>query len=132
MPLAVCTDIFLRQRLRFAYDKGMDSFTQIRVRHPDDGSLHNLRMCKQDFLHFTRIDIVAADNDNVLLPVHYIKITLFIHFGQVPCIQPPVFNRSSRFFRQLIVPLHYIRSLDNQFPNFPRRELFSHFIHYLI
>src|SRR6266478_172643 len=45
-------------------------------------------MTVNDFLHFRRIDIKAADDDHVFLALHDVGRTLLIHTGDVTGIEP--------------------------------------------
>jgi hypothetical protein len=43
---------------------------------------------EEDLLDLARVDVVAARQDHVLLPVHYVEVAVLVHRGHVPGVEP--------------------------------------------
>src|SRR5450756_2714318 len=85
-------------------------------------SLVGSEMCIRDSLNITRVDIEAACNNDVLLAVDDIEITIFVYSGNIAGMQPAVAQSFGRLCGIIPVPLHHLRTSDAQFSSFAHRE----------
>src|ERR1700677_5382595 len=93
--------------------RGGDLLAQGRVRQPDDGGLGDRRVLVEDLLDLARVHVVAAADDQVLLPVDDVEVAAGVDPGQVAGVEPAVADRLGGGLRALPVALHHVRPADD-------------------
>src|SRR5450830_887901 len=93
------------------------------VRYPRNNNIFNFGVFINNFLNITRVDIEAACNNDVLLAVDDIEITIFVYSGNIAGMQPAVAQSFGRLCGIIPVPLHHLRTSDVLFSSFAHREL---------
>src|SRR5205807_5652826 len=61
----------------------------------------------------SRVDVVAAANDEVFLPVHDVEVAFLVHAGQVTAVESAVMYRLGGGFGASPVALHHVRPADD-------------------
>ena len=79
-------------------------------------------MAGQHLFHFTRVHIVAAGNNQILLAVFNEKEAILIHTGDVASVQPAVTHGIGRFGGHLPVAGHDVRPLHNKLAHLANRQ----------
>lgn len=71
-------------------DPGADDFAELPVRNAEYLDVADRRMGKQELFDLTRVDILAAANDEVLYAPNDVAITFLVYGREVSpvCIQP--------------------------------------------
>ena len=102
---------FLRDDIR------LDGFTTGAVINAHGNGFPNFWVRVEDFIDFTRIDVITTDDDQILFTVDNVEITFFIHVGDIAGVQPAVADGPGGFFRAVPIALHNLRPLDDQLPD---------------
>src|SRR5690606_36752643 len=68
----------------------------------------------EDFLHFPRVDVEPAGDDEVLLAVDDVEVSFFVHAGDVARPQPAVPQGGGRLVGAVPVALHHLGPFDEQ------------------
>src|SRR5659263_285624 len=94
-----------RTRSRLERYKGHDLFAEPLVRAADDGGLGDGGVGVEDLLDLARVDVVAAADDQILLPVDDEQEVLVVLIAQVAGVEPAAAERLLGLRRLLVVPL---------------------------
>ncbi len=80
----------------------------------------------EKFLDFPGIDVLTSPDDHILDSSGDLAISLFVHDGKVPGVQPAVLvDRRRRSFRVFVIPFHDVITPCAQFPLNARRNRLS-------
>ena len=79
--------------------KNLYIFTTLSVRDADRTCLLNFGMRVEDLVDIARIDVKPSRDDQVLLPVHDIEVSVFVHGRDIAGIAPAVPEQDFCFFR---------------------------------
>src|SRR5258708_5751301 len=85
-------------------DQRLDRLAPSIVGHPDDGRLGHRRVLVKAVLHLDRADVLAAGDDDVLLPVGYHQVIAILEVALVAGVEPPAGQRALRLLRLPPVP----------------------------
>src|SRR5690606_3715316 len=61
---------------------------------------------QQDALYFGRVDVLSARDDQVISPVEYIQVAIFVHPADVARAEPAVHHLRSSCARVVVVAGH--------------------------
>ena len=86
--------------------------------YADGAGLLDLRMEVEDLIDVPRIDVEAAGDDHVLLPVDDVEVTVLVHRGDIARVAPAVAERFGRLVRPVLVAQHDLGPLDDQLAPF--------------
>ena len=75
------------------HHEGADDLAPVAVRPAHGGGLRHVRVQVQDFIDLARIDVVAADDHQVLLAVAYVQEAVLGEFADVAGVEPAVAQR---------------------------------------
>ena len=89
---------------------GLEHFTSGGMLDAHGHGLGHFGMLVQDLVHFARVDIVAAHDDQIFFAVHDIIVALFVVVGDVAGMQPAVGQGGGRLFGTVPVALHDLRT----------------------
>src|SRR5690606_16031757 len=94
-------DDLVRRRVRafLQHDVGLYGFATVRIGHADHRGFLDRRVGVDDLLDLPRVDVEAAGDDHVLLPVDDVEVSILIHAGDVAGPQPPVPQGLGGFLR---------------------------------
>src|SRR5215210_353966 len=82
-------DLRLRHRAAGPADhEGLHGLPAVLVGDADGDGLGDVGVLEEDLLDLARVDVVAARQDHVLLPVDYIEVAVLVHPGHVPGVKP--------------------------------------------
>src|SRR5262245_20578819 len=91
-------------------DEGLHCFALILVGDADHCSLFYRRMSVKYVFDFVRIDVEAADQNQVLLALNDVEVSILIHAGDVAGVQPSLALNPGCLFRFVPIAFHYLRS----------------------
>jgi hypothetical protein len=89
------------------------------VRQADHGGLGDGGMLVEHLLDLPRVDVVAAADDQVLLPVHDVEVAAGVDPGQVTGVEPAVADRLGGGLGALPVALHHVREATGEVSDRP-------------
>src|SRR5580700_12089765 len=98
---------------RFERHRGADLLAQGGVRQADHGGLRDRGMLVEHLLDLSRVDVVAAADDQVLFPVHDVEVAVGVDAGQVAAVEPAVADRLGGGLGAVPVALHHVRPADD-------------------
>src|SRR5690606_19948390 len=94
------------------HNKGAGKFHVVA----DDHCLFYERRLDEFGLYRLRYNIFTSRYlEDLLLPVDYLEIISVFPPSDVACVQPALLQYFGRCFRVFVVPLHYVRTLDQDF-----------------
>src|ERR1035437_150965 len=85
--------------------------------HTDDSRLSHARMGVENLLHLAWIDVVAAPDNQILLPVDNEEEAVGVDIPEVTGMKPPTGKRLGRRFRVLVVAAGRVDASDDQLPD---------------
>src|SRR6266487_955871 len=88
-----------------------DLLAEGRMRQADHGGFGDRGVLVEHLLDLPRVDVVAAADDQVLLPVHDVEVAVFGHLGTLP------------------VALHHVRPADDDLAHLALRDLVVFAVH---
>src|SRR4029077_11984989 len=106
-----------------------DLLAEGRMRQADHGGLGDGGVVVQRLLDLPRVDVVAAADDQVLLPVHDVEVAVLVHPGQVTGVEPAVADRLGGRLGAMPVTLHHVRPADDDLAHLTQRDLVVVVVH---
>src|ERR1044072_4366650 len=74
-------------------DRGTDLLSPLVVGHSEDRRFADLRVLVENLLDLTRVDVVAAADDQVLLAVDDVEVAVLVDAGHVAGVEPAAAHR---------------------------------------
>src|SRR5215212_767877 len=97
------------------------------VRDGDDGALEDGGMGAEGVLDLDGGDVLAAGDDDVLLPISQLDGAVRVHDGEVPRVKPATPKRLRRRRRVVVVALHHDVAAHHHFAH--RLPIARHVVH---
>src|SRR5215469_1136480 len=111
-----------RAGTRLERDSGANLFPELRMGQPDHGDLRDGRMLVQDFLDLTRVHVVTAPDDEVLLAVDNVVVAVLVYPRHVSSAEPAVFDRLRGGIGLPPVALHHVVAADGDLADLALRN----------
>ena len=115
--------LWCRAGARLQRHSGADLLAQIRMRDADHGHLGDGRVLVQHLLDLPRVHVVAAPDDQVLLPVDDVVVAVGVHPGHVAGAEPSVGDRLGGGLGLVPVALHHVVAADGDLADLPARHV---------
>ena len=112
---------FLDLRAGFLHDDRLDDLPPEQVLLADDAGLLHGGMEAKDDLDLPGIDVEAAGDDHPFLPAGEEDVTVLVHPAEVARVEPAVLDDLGGHLLVLVVSLHDVVALEDEFADgFPR------------
>ena len=111
------------------FHDGHGDFAEARFRHADDGHVLDGVVGAHEVLDLHGVDVLAAGDDHVLLAVHEVDETVFVHTGHVAGVEPSVADAVVRGFLVLVVAEHDAGAAHDEFAHFLAFHVVAVFVH---
>ena len=104
--LEVGDELFGRRRLAFLEDDvDLDALSFARIGDADGDALLDLGVLIDQLVNLARKDVKPADDDEFLLAVGDVKVTVFVHIANVAGVEPAIDNCLLGLFGILVIAL---------------------------
>ena len=100
----------------------LDRLAPARIRNTDRDGLLHFGVLKQRLFNVSWIDVHAAGDDHVFLPIDDREVAAFVDAGEVARKQPSIAQHARGFVRSLPVPAHDLRPAHRQLTHLARRH----------
>src|SRR5262249_42005886 len=104
-------------------------FALVVVGYADYSGVRYRRVLEQRLLNLARIDVVAGDDDHVLLAVHDRDVAILVHRREVAGVEPAVAQGLGGRLRLLPIALHNVLAATDELAYHARRHLAAVCVH---
>src|SRR5215210_3819029 len=106
--------VLCRLTLRLLDHERLDRLAAVLVRDTDGYRFGHPLVLVQNLLDLSRVDVVAARGDHILLAVHDTEVTVLVHTRHVASVEPAVPERLLCLLGHVPVALHDLGPPDDQ------------------